>query len=72
MLVSSNRISNEHFRFQDYALFSDGAASFLVSDKSTIDKTLDFSFEIIDSEVGAHFQKRDEGQGPPHGLCFAW
>lgn len=62
MLVTSNKISDEKYRFQDYALFSDGAASFIVSDKDEQLSISEGCFDIIDSQIGARFEHRNEGE----------
>jgi 3-oxoacyl-[acyl-carrier-protein] synthase-3 len=45
LIVSANRIEDESFRFQPYALFSDGAASCIVTSE-----TLRGGFEILGSQ----------------------
>jgi 3-oxoacyl-[acyl-carrier-protein] synthase-3 len=60
MLVTSNKISDEQYRFQDYALFSDGAASFLISDRNELEYVPEDCFDIVDSQINARFEARKE------------
>lgn len=62
MLVTSNKISHERYRFQNYALFSDGAASFLVSDRNELEHITEDCFDIVDSQINARFERRKEGE----------
>ncbi|KZN29891.1 MULTISPECIES: hypothetical protein [Pseudoalteromonas] len=62
LLVTSNKIRDERHRFQDYALFSDGAASFMVSDKKALSEVPEDGLNIVDSQVNAHLQLKVAGE----------
>lgn len=62
MLVTSNKIYDERYRFQNYALFSDGAASFLISDRNELDHLPGDCFDIMDSQINARLQHKKQGE----------
>nr|WP_013933286.1 hypothetical protein [Pseudoalteromonas sp. SANK 73390]CBK62734.1 tmlB [Pseudoalteromonas sp. SANK 73390] len=62
MLVTSNKISDERHRFQDYALFSDGAASIMISNKKTLNRIPEDGLNVVDSQINAQLQLKVAGE----------